>query len=419
MGTHPIFESDFDCLTEYFEMAWRCQVEPYLRQMSATVLKCEPATYKLKNKKLSGFNVTLDETCFFPEGGGQPGDAGRITCDSGASNVLYTYRKGQDAIHFCESALAPNTNVELEIDWRRRFDHMQQHTGQHLISALFDATSNATTSWNLGEEISYVELERPVTQLELTQVEAKCNELIRANKAVNVEMLKDASELRAGCKELPSDFAGPIRVVNINTVDQNMCCGTHVASLGHIQAIKLLHAENGKKGKGLVWFACGERVFKQLDECWLVQRQSCAKMSCQMSDMVERIDKLQVGQRQTIKMNKTLWREVAITAARESYANNDKLIACHRKEADNDFLTAFIGELKDKIQDEGRVVFGSVGEKSGSISVIGPVAILDKVAKDVLTVLKGKGAAKNGRIQGKVDNLKALDEAYDIIRAAL
>lgn len=77
-------------------MAWRCQVEPYLRQMSATVLKCEPATYKLKNKKLSGFNVTLDETCFFPEGGGQPGDAGRITCDSGASNVLYTYRKVPD-----------------------------------------------------------------------------------------------------------------------------------------------------------------------------------------------------------------------------------------------------------------------------------------------------------------------------------
>merc|ERR1711892_556410 len=78
------------------------------------------------------------------------------------------------------------------------------------------------TSWNLGEEISYVELERPVTQLELEQVEAKCNELIRANKAVNVEMLKDASELRAGCKELPSDFAGPIRVVNIDTVDQKM-----------------------------------------------------------------------------------------------------------------------------------------------------------------------------------------------------
>ena len=163
-------------------------------------------------------------------------------------------------------------------------------------------------------------------------------------------MLKDASELRAGCKELPSDFAGPIRVINIDSVDQNMCCGTHVESLGHIQAIKLLHAENGKKGKGLVWFACGQRVFKQLDACWHVQRQSCAKLSCQLNDMVERIDKLQVGQRQTNKMNKNLWREVAIQMARELYITDDKLIACHRKEADNDFLTAFIGELKDKVQ---------------------------------------------------------------------
>ena len=74
-------------------MAWRCQVEPYLRHMSATVIKCEPATYKLKNKKLNGFNVTLDETCFFPEGGGQPGDAGVIKGSNSESNVLYTYRK--------------------------------------------------------------------------------------------------------------------------------------------------------------------------------------------------------------------------------------------------------------------------------------------------------------------------------------
>ena len=75
--------------------------------------------------------------------------------------------------------------------------------------------------------------------------------------------------------------------------------------------------------------------------------------------------------------------------------------------------------LTVQIKDQGRVVFASVGEKSGSISVIGPQATLDKVAKDVLAVLKGKGAAKNGRIQGKVDNLKALEEAYDIIRAVL
>ena len=90
--------------------------------------------------------------------------------------------------------------MNLEIDWKRRFDHMQQHTGQHLISALLDKLDNATTSWNLGEEISFVELERPVTDKELSEVENQCNQLIRENKSVKVEMLKDKSELRAGCK---------------------------------------------------------------------------------------------------------------------------------------------------------------------------------------------------------------------------
>ena len=77
---------------------------------------------------------------------------------------------------------------------------------------------------------------------------------------------------------------------------------------------------------------------------------SCSKLSCQLGDITDRIDKLQVGQRTTTKMNKTLWREVAVTMANELYKSEDKLIACHRKEADNDFLTAFIGELKDKVQ---------------------------------------------------------------------
>ena len=79
-----------------------------------------------------------------------------------------------------------------------------------------------------------------------------------------MKILSTTDELRQGCKELPPDFAGPIRVVDIEGVDQNMCCGTHVENLADLQGIKLLHAENGKKGKGIVWFVVGQRVFNTL-----------------------------------------------------------------------------------------------------------------------------------------------------------
>jgi len=119
-------------------MAWRCQVEPYLKHLVTTVIKCEQSSYKINNKKTSGYNVLLSDTVFFPEGGGQPGDAGVLLAGSKAVNVLYTYRDGQNAIHFCDDQLDQGIEVDIKIDWNRRFDNMQQHTGQHLISAIFD-----------------------------------------------------------------------------------------------------------------------------------------------------------------------------------------------------------------------------------------------------------------------------------------
>ena len=131
-------------------------MEPYLKHLVTTVIKCEQSSYKINNKKTSGYNVLLSDTVFFPEGGGQPGDAGVLLAGSKAVNVLYTYRDGQNAIHFCDDQLDQvsircrylfrsqflysykGIEVDIKIDWNRRFDNMQQHTGQHLISAIFD-----------------------------------------------------------------------------------------------------------------------------------------------------------------------------------------------------------------------------------------------------------------------------------------
>ena len=198
--------------------------------------------------------------------------------------------------------------------------------------------------------------------------EDKCNNLIRGCKNVSVELLKDKSQLRAGCKELPDDFAGPIRVVNIDGVDQNMCCGTHVTNLSHVQAIKLLSCEKGKKGRGLVWFVCGNRVFNLLQrkfctvlvcskiqtefqflESYTTQKTACAKLSCQADQLPDRIDKLSLNLRGATKTIKNLWREIALNDASELKKSEEKLLKIHRKEAENDYLITFVNELKDQV----------------------------------------------------------------------
>jgi len=247
-------------------MAWRCQIEPYLKTLqNVNVKHCSAGSYKFKNKKIECFKILLTETIFFPEGGGQPGDNGKITWGDDSSSVFYTVREGENAVHLCDKQVPEGTEVSLEVDWDSRFDNMSQHSGQHLISAIFEQPEfNASTiSWNLGDDKSFIELSRPVTDEEVQRVENMCNEAIRKRTRVSVELLTSKEDLRKGCKDLPKDFAGPIRVVNIDGIDQNMCCGTHVESLSDLQAIKLLHQEK-KKGKGIVWFVCGQRVLKTL-----------------------------------------------------------------------------------------------------------------------------------------------------------
>lgn len=399
-------------------MAWRCQLEPYLTKLQASVTRCSAGSFSVKNVKKTGFNVQLTETVFFPEGGGQPGDSGQIFWGNESANVLYTFREGSEAVHLCDKEIPEGTEVELEIDWKRRFDNMQQHTGQHLISAIFerpqfDAT---TTSWNLGDDISYVELSRPVTKEEIATVEDICNLAIRQRTSVTIEIFKTKAELREGCKDLPDDFAGPIRVVNIDSVDQNMCCGTHVDNLADVQAIKLLHAEKGKKGKGILWFVCGDRVFKTLGKSWDVLRSSCQQLSCLDEQLSDRIQKLNLSNRQAVKDSKNLTKELAGLVAEKIVANppEDRLIKIHRADVGPDFLMTCADQMKSLVQD-GKVIFLTCGQQNaGNVLILGPKEVVDALGPEVLKKLDGKGASKNGRVQGKVSKLKNLTEAYQL-----
>lgn len=221
-------------------MAFRCQRDSYAREFTTTVVSCRPAELQTegsngKKDVLSGFQVVLEDTLLFPEGGGQPDDRGTINDIS----VLRVTRRGTQADHFTQTALTPGTEVRVQVDWERRFDHMQQHSGQHLITAVADHLFGLkTTSWELGRLRSVIELDSPsVTAEQVAAMEQSVNEKIRDRLPVSVRelSLSDPEVEQVRGRGLPDDHAGPIRVVTIKSVDSNMCCGTHVSNLSDLQ----------------------------------------------------------------------------------------------------------------------------------------------------------------------------------------
>ncbi|CAH0398907.1 unnamed protein product [Chilo suppressalis] len=249
-------------------MVFKCQEDSFLKEFTSRVVKCEETTEPIveygKVSKFEGYQVTLENTILFPAGGGQPHDHGWLN----GKEVVQVLRKGDEALHFTREPLEVGTFVSQKVNWERRFDHMQQHSGQHLLSAILEKEHNLpTTSWWLGAEECYVELNSTKVNNDVIQAtEDRCNALIREAIPVNVKFCKinDPNLDEAHTRGLPKDCIDTIRVICIGSIDGNMCCGTHVSNLSQLQVIKLLGIEPGKKGKTNVKFLVGNRVTKTL-----------------------------------------------------------------------------------------------------------------------------------------------------------
>uniref|UniRef100_A0A671TZE1 Alanyl-tRNA synthetase domain containing 1 n=1 Tax=Sparus aurata TaxID=8175 RepID=A0A671TZE1_SPAAU len=373
-------------------MAFQCQRDCYMKEFVTSVVSCCPAELKHevngKKETLKGFNVKLQDTILFPEGGGQPDDHGLI----GDVSVVRVTRQGPEAVHFVSSALEEGQQVQVKLDWERRFDHMQQHSGQHLITALADALFGyKTTSWDLGRQRSTIELDTPsVKAAQLQTLEEAVNEKIRAHVPVNVQLLSidDPAVEKVRSRGLPDDHAGPIRIVDIEGVDANMCCGTHVSNLSHLQVIKLLGTEKGKKNKTNLIFLAGNRVLKYAEKSFSAERSLVSLLKTGPDEHVEAVDKLQKSAKLLQKTNLSLLRDMAVLIA-QNFKNDPQrgsFFSLHKKEGDNEFMNIIL------------------------------CVVLAELGPRVLEILQGKGAGKNGRFQGKANSLARRGEVEALLQ---
>jgi alanyl-tRNA synthetase len=268
----------------------------------------------------SVWQIALDRTAFYPTSGGQPNDTGllRAVSPSGAALDIPVDSVEEDdhgqVWHYVRKPLSLGAKVEGHIDWPRRFDHMQQHTGQHLLSAVFLTELNApTVSFHLGETVSTIDLASGPIAHRLEHVEDLVNDLIAQDRGVsarNVSRPEAESMLASGdLRKLP-DRPGDIRIIEIAGIDRNACGGTHLRSTGQIGALLLRGTEKVSRGYR-VEFVCGLRAVQAARADAAILSQATTALSVGAADIPAAVERLKTDTKAAAKDRQRLREELA------------------------------------------------------------------------------------------------------------
>jgi alanyl-tRNA synthetase len=270
------------------------------------------------------WQVALDRTAFYPEGGGQPWDTGFLiaTAPSGATLEIPVERVLEDESgevwHFVRKPLTEGTEITGKIDFDRRTDHEQQHSGQHLLSAIFLRELNArTVSFHLGAESSTIDLALPegmdkLSDEDLRRVEESANRIIYENRPLLTHWverpLAEQMLARGDLRKLPP-LDGPFRIVQMQGIEFNACGGTHVRSTGEIGSILLRRVEKVRQG-WRVEFVCGLRAIRSARRDYTLLDTVARTLTVSRADVPERVAKILEDKKASAKEIKRLTQEL-------------------------------------------------------------------------------------------------------------
>ncbi|MDN7226626.1 DHHA1 domain-containing protein [Planococcus sp. N064] len=235
----------------------------------------------------NGTYAVLDQTCFYPEGGGQPSDTGYI----GEVRVVDVQSVKDEIRHYTADPL-PTGSFKAEIEWKRRWDHMQQHAGQHVLSAVLDDHHHLkTASFHLGEERVSIDLNATqISNIQLQQAERAANEIIRKHLPISTQWVSDVEAQTMALRKPPA-VSGEIRLVKIDGVDLNACGGTHPKNTADIGMIKIIGTEKAKGGTR-VYFLCGNRAMDHFNLLLDQTNELVQKLNAPLADLPTAADAL-------------------------------------------------------------------------------------------------------------------------------
>ncbi len=240
--------------------------DTYLKSFTAKVTGCHP--------EKQGFSIILDQTAFYPEGGGQAGDMGFLN----EISVRDTQEIDGEILHFTDLPMEIGTTVNAEIDWNRRLDLMQNHSGEHIVSGLINRHFGLeNVGFHLGSEIITIDFDGVLTLEQLREIEVIANEKIRENKLCDIRNFDkhELSELNFRSKK---EFDSEVRIVSFPESDCCACCGLHVKSTGEIGCIRILSVQNFRSGIRVEMLA-GERCYNYFSMVSEENRKASSELS--------------------------------------------------------------------------------------------------------------------------------------------
>ncbi|KAH0488548.1 MAG: hypothetical protein KVP17_001947 [Porospora cf. gigantea B] len=412
-------------------MAFLCQRDSYLKEVTTKVVACQPAQRKLvvggKKQNVSGFCVELEESVFFPEGGGQPGDHGRVN----DALVLDVQRSGSKALLFVDKKLDVDSSAHCSLDWTRRYDHMQHHTGQHLISAIFEAREMNTVSWELGRELCHIEVDVAsddprLARVVLDDMEDEMNLYVQNDREVSVVEFDKGSALfdNFRTRGMPADAVGPFRVVEIAGLDQGLCCGTHLKSLGELQCLKLLDVERSKSTQSKIWFTLGRRMRQYMQQMFSREKIVCQALKSSPSEIPAGLEtmqeKLKSSKRSLAEITDDL-RDLEVERIKETLLRSQPLVLVRHKGVAGDFLNYLVTHSGIEARAQKGEALGlfvaDTNPTDGQVVIVHPEEFISDGLTELKEALQLVGNSRGNRFQGKSRKLQALPCVLELLQS--
>lgn len=361
-----------------------------------------------------GRRIYLDRTAFYPTSGGQLHDTGRLE----GIEVADVIDEGERVAHVLVEPLASGPTVRGELNWPRRLDHMQQHTGQHLLSAvLADLWAYSTTSVHLGELTSTLDLDTPqLSSEQVAQAEERANEVIAENRPVTVAF-EDAGSA-TGLRK-PSSRSGDIRIVSIEGLDRSACGGTHVTATGAIGALLVRKVERVRKGVRLE-FLCGLRAIGRSR----LEFNVLSNLAAELSSSFEELPRVVANQRADVKALSASKRELEADLSRyraqELYASAQPDPAGIRR-ATVRLADGGLDELRGlalAFAGFPRAVFiGAVDAPPSVLLSAAPDSGIDaaSVLKETVSIAGGRGGGSSTMAQGVLPGKAQLEHVLSVL----